>query len=561
MTAQMETILKEVKEAGEDFEWYPTTKEIISALTKDIRVVLGTKYLSKNYYSMLDVGAGNGKVFEEIEKSDEKIEVTYGIPKLSSGYAIEKSMRLIQELIKKNITVLGTDFWEQTLIDKDADIVFCNPPYKEYDKWAEKLIMEANGCYLYLVIPGRWKENKSISHAIKRRGLKEKGVQVIGSFDFLDSEDRKARAKVDLVRISLNRSFNTVKDPWDAWFEENFLPKEEVDVNKKQKEASQKRTEKSKALIGKENYMQEMAAMYNAEMEKLISNYQKLASLDKEIFLEMEITVDALIEKIKAKIENLKKVYWMEFFTNFEKINSRLISTVRRRMIEKMTGRVNVDFTVENMRMVTIWALQNANGYFDEQIATVYKRISDVDAIRTYKSNEKMVSDSWRYNRRYRDKDLKNYYLDYRIVYAGNVDFGAGYGYVSGMNDRGIAEINDICIIAKNLGFAVLDRAENFEWKPGKKMIFKMKDLKSGKVVDFMSVKGFKNGNIHFQFNQEFMKAFNIEAARINKWVKSPEHAANEMNIDKKDLEKYWKQSFAYSALSSESKNLLAVFM
>jgi hypothetical protein len=79
--------------------------------------------------------------------------------------------------------------------------------------------------------------------------------------------------------------------------------------------------------------------------------------------------------------------------------------------------------------------------------------------------------------------------------------------------------------IGKNLGFDINENSFDFEWEPGKSVDFTcQKGL-------FMSVRAYKNGNIHVKANQEFMKKLNIEAGRLNGWVKSPEEAAEEMNI------------------------------
>jgi hypothetical protein len=65
-------LIKTLKNKGEDFEFYPTTKEILEAMYWDL---LPTKYDESYYrangkrFSILDVGAGQCKLlstFEEI---------------------------------------------------------------------------------------------------------------------------------------------------------------------------------------------------------------------------------------------------------------------------------------------------------------------------------------------------------------------------------------------------------------------------------------------------------------------------------------------------------------
>ena len=60
----------------------------------------------------------------------------------------------------------------------------------------------------------------------------------------------------------------------------------------------------------------------------------------------------------------------------------------------------------------------------------------------------------------------------------------------------------------------------------------------------FMTVKGYKNGNVHFQFNKNFIKKFNLEVARLRNWVKSPQEAAEEFDIKVEEAQKYWKSNY-----------------
>lgn len=58
------------------------------------------------------------------------------------------------------------------------------------------------------------------------------------------------------------------------------------------------------------------------------------------------------------------------------------------------------------------------------------------------------------------------------------------------------------------------------------------------------TVVGHKNGNVHFQINQEFMKIFNLEAGRLKGWLKSPQEAAEELEISLEEATSCWKSNF-----------------
>jgi len=159
--------LSEIKKANEDFEWYPTTNEILSSFSSHLFDSIYSfrrwgRYRSS--YSVLDVGAGNGKVLDHIRGSDDH-------RFFGPFYAIEKSQSHLSNL-SPEIYILGVDFWKTNLMDKQVDVVFCNPPYCEYENWCEKIITEVQGpALVYLVIPERWKNSKKIKAAIDSRKI------------------------------------------------------------------------------------------------------------------------------------------------------------------------------------------------------------------------------------------------------------------------------------------------------------------------------------------------------------------------------------------------------
>ena len=653
--------VKKLKEGNQDFEWYPTTKEIIEAMYWDL---LGEKVGEETYraegrrYSMLDIGAGNCKVFNTIKEIAEEQPLLEKIWYAKKGtkdeytrhrndyerlanrviitkyMAIEKSEILIDQMPKETL-VVGTNFHENTLIDKHSDIVFCNPPYSEYAEWSTKIIREANANTIYLVIPQRWGKHKGIAQAIKDRKAK---VKIIGNFDFLNAEDRKARAYVSLVKIELNhkkfrgdgytrRDPSVNVDPFDLWFNDTF----KISADKKNYESDYFKNREKKQESFKERVENEVVAgrglvpvlveLYNKELEKLVTNYQKLSEIDQELFKELKVDFDSILGSFKEKIVGLKNFYWDELFNNLTEITSRLTNSSRDKLKSKLMANATIDFTEGNIRSVVIWVLKNANHYYEQQMLDLYDTFTTEEGIKFYKSNQHFVKDDFRYNRR--EKNLDRYALDYRIILHAYVDdWDKRNGRIS---DRQYENIRDVSTIAKNLGFSVINdtfqyaNRYNKTFQYGKKEnIFFSKshdNLKKGtktlngkteevyihtctpnengeRVMEkdgviyvysddnkkdwvqykvggayysaenvtieddiFTTIRPYKNGNCHFQFNQRFIKKLNLEVGRIRGWLKDPKHAAQEMDITIEEAQEYWESSF--TLLPSHLGNLL----
>lgn len=504
-----------------DFEWYPTTKEIIQAIKKDIEEL--DQYSHKSP-TVLDCGAGDGRVLLSLTKANK--------------YAIEKSKPLLNAL-DKSIFVVGTEFNEQTLIDKNVDIVFSNPPYSVFEQWSVKIIREANASQIYLVVPDRWERSELIAAALRSRSAKH---AVIAEFDFLKAE-RAARARVHVVRIELARGrYRSGTDPFDLWFEENF----KLDINK---EGSSKydmasstqanvRESARKELVNGSDLVQVLEQLYQRDLAKLMQNYKALETIDSALLRELDVNLNAVKAALQMKIVNLKDIYWKEFFERMEKITRRLTTKNRQHMVEKLTAHTHIDFSVSNAYALSIWAIKNANGYFDNQLVETFERMIEQANIVNYKSNQRTFkAEQWRWHSR--PEGLEKFGLEFRVVLerVGGI-WNTGWEHerrqYGGLRSGAAEFLNDLRTIADNLGYCVegYKAAEQFEWESNKKVIFYCKDRRSLKEKPLMEVRAFKNGNLHIKFDQDFMCRLNVEFGRLKGWLRSHEEAAQELGIN-----------------------------
>lgn len=513
------TIFDELKENNEDFEYYPTTKEMLIS-------VIWNMQNHKNI-NLLDIGAGQGnfkKHFDIIVKQ-QKIDSS-----INNYMVIEKSHILLNRL-DSSAMVLGTDFYQTTLIDKKCDFIFCNPPYSEYVEWTCKILKENYAKEsIFMVIPERWQDNKAIQNEIKDKYLS----QVIYSGDFLDAE-RKARAKINVIRFSRLEKYkeNQEENLFENWFKETF------GVNEEPEEKSiyyhEKEKEIRNQIVKGENVAERLVSIYNDEMEKLYNNYKIIMSLDYDIFAELNVNIKSLARGLKVKIDGLKSIYWRLIFEELDTVTDKLTSTSRNRLFEKFQKGNNVEFNISNIYAILIWICKNASKYYDSQLVDLFKDFSNPTSVNKYKSNQKTFSkEKWRFA-----DEHSHYTLDYRIVVEKySLEFSKWTWEKSRKKDTLKADMNDIITVANNLGFMTATYKDNSEIEYGNKEYVYSND---GKIL--FEYKVYKKGTIHYKFNVNFCKAINVEAGRILGWIKNKADVKKEFDPSLKGAEEYFNKN------------------
>lgn len=561
-------LVKQIKENQEDFEWYPTTDVIVDAVAK---------YLSSKdgevIHSILDIGCGNGSFFEKLDKTEyfyDPNKSGYDSRKLVRNYkkyGIEKS-NILAEQLPEDVILLGSDFYTNTLIDKKVDVIFCNPPYSDYETWVEKIILQGNAEELIFVTPNRWQHSERIKYAIEKRKME---TFVIGTFDFKDAE-RVARCTVDVYSVHTkgvlygNRRYKgDTTDPFDTWFEETFKFNAEKSKSDTYYEEQKKTEAKKNEIIANGDTAEMLVKFYNDDMEKLYNNYRSLEKLDPEIFAELKVDVNMLKESLKSRLQGLKQLYWDMLFKKYDKITCRLTTEGKKRVIQKLQDDTTIDFTLENIFQLTMWIIRHSNTLYDEQLTDFFFKLCDTENIERYKSNKRWNDDEWKYLKEHiteygrvrkdRVKTLKFIQLDYRIVVTAWKNFDCDWSK-SRLSEDCIDFLYDLSVIAENLGFDVNMELPENEWEDVEIGDWTNKNIYTKDGQLFCNIKLYKNGNRHLKFNPDFMKKLNVEMARINGWIQNKEEAEEELGLNRAEIERFWNSN---NQISLTAGNLLSL--
>lgn len=529
-------LIKTIKENDQDFEWYPTTQEIVNKIAPKISG------------SVLDIGCGNGAFFQKLDNAPYKNREKDAKKYYGKKYGIEKSVILSDEL-PDDVVLIGTDFYQNTLIDKKVDFIWCNPPYSDYETWAEKIILEGNTSFIGMVIPERWKNSDKIRKALFDRNFE---ADVLGDFDFLDAE-RKARAKVQLLYIHGKRSeysgyHEKVTDPFDTWFDSTFkINAEKVKESFEEKETKTKSIDNE--LVEAENKVDTLVKLYEKELGEIFQNYKALEELNPEIFKELKVDVNSMKSALKLRLQNLKSIYWNRLFKFYDEITGRLTSFSIDKITKRLQDNTSIDFTRENIFQLTLWVIKNSNKLYDEQLKHYYSNLIRMENITRYKSNRHWNDDTWRYfvdeykkqsewRRSEFIKTVKGVKLEYRIIVEGYSNFDT-WGKTR-LTDRTFSFIKDTCLIGQCLGFDVdmsflpdsYWNTEDIDWTDFDIL------FKNGEI--FCNMKLYKNGNRHIKFNKDVIKKMNIEAGRLFGWLRDKQEAKEEMELTEKEINAIW---------------------
>ncbi len=521
----MTLALHTLKSAGQDFEWYPTTPEILDRVGANI---LKRQRRYHSFDSILDIGAGDGRALLHLAQK----------ANLGTLYAIEKS-RLLVERMDRQILILGTDFLEQTLFDKSADITFCNPPYSQYEDWAARCIRESTSHLLYLVIPDRWQESELIADALAMRGCKADAISIPWEFTF-ERAERAARARVQILCIELpNGRADDGEDAFGCWVAREFAA-----LAAKQEEAHQRRkatvSQRQAIVASGGDLVTALEEAYQAEMAHLQENYHGISALDAELLDELHIDVPAIARILRKRIDELKAAYWKLLFSNLDKLTRALTTKNRDAMLRTLTRHTHIDFTAGNIAAVVLWCIKHANAYITDQLLDTFDSMVSHANITAYKSNARVFQEGWRFRQEYERGEITQIKLDYRLVIdrKGGINTSEfSFNATNGMENRAMEFLRDLITVAHNLGYTVAGTPMDHQWSSGHVVTFHTTGTSPELVFE---ARAFKKGTIHLRLGKSFALALNAETARLRGWCLDAAEAASEMDAPLALVQRAW---------------------
>ena len=135
-----------------------------------------------------------------------------------------------------------------------------------------------------------------------------------------------------------------------------------------------------------------LVELYQYEYNNFLDSFNALKGLNRNIFNNLGIDLYTIQKSMQKQITGLKTKYWQILFEEFDELKEKLTNETRRQFIQDFRNLLTIDFTIENIWVVLMWVIKNANKHYDGQLISFYKKLSSPENIKNYKSNKRDVS-------------------------------------------------------------------------------------------------------------------------------------------------------------------------
>jgi hypothetical protein len=254
-----------------------------------------------------------------------------------------------------------------------------------------------------------------------------------------------------------------------------------------------------------------------------------------------------MLEIIRKAIAGLKSKYWRAAFDKLEPVNTRMTQKTRDSVFGRIEEFKTLDFNSDNIYSIIIWIINNCNIGILDQIGEIFDEMTSREYIEGYKSNRHWAKSDWRNtDKSWKYENLPPRWklgLDYRIVI--NTRW-------RGYDRHSVSVIDDFIIICRNLGFPIRPDCQPDYSLHSTEQKFYTEDGELAFAMRYYT----GNENAHLKINKRLLMKFNIEVAKIRKWMSAPGDVEEEYGVPKDEAARLWNSGLALAG-STDMKMLV----
>ena len=552
----MKTLINELKDNGEDFEFYPTPKDVMHKIASDAnRMLSKIEPVNPEQVTILDPCCGDGRAVAALTealsyKSSDWGSFRYNAEIKTLG--IECSAILHNRVrngdLPVKVNLIGTDAFQTELALTGADVVLVNPPYSEAVAWMGHILTHVTNGVVYFVVPqGKWQ------HVVDAHAATF-DHETIHTFDFREAE-RAARVTVDVVRmVCTKKRDEMISDSFGfQWPDDNEQSVDDLGMQADEEKVMQYAIDTGRPLT------EALEHGYIQRQQSVSSAFHAIADIDGRVFRALGITRSEIVGQFIKEQKRLRRDYWRRFLDHFEPVSKRIISKYREDWAERMMLE-SAPFTVANMEMIAGNIIEDVIDIRDKQVAWMFDELTGDKGWKTYKSTARMMDGDMRAMRSFRYEAKERgwcWHLDYRIVAGFFNSQACAYKSVVGWDTE--RKFNDFNTVIRSLGYKVepfvVDNRD-IRLRTWEQVWGKTPDDEDVMLYEF---KVFKNGSVHMRFDVDVMRKINVIASRYKGWVHTPAEYAEETGDKNPEVVKLFGPEMDYSLFGGVKQNLLGV--
>lgn len=558
------SLVRELQQNGQDYEYYPTPLRLAGVIASHMQgksifeEELDYMYLKERRTSILDICAGDGRFLKEIK--EQFMELNHRFPRNTvSLKALEKS-KILRDLWSNDIIPSGSDI--HLIKSPSAPVIFCNPPFSEYETIVSKILNESTYKSLYLLLPIGWRKNERINAIIKGKCLYPETIE---KFDFKAESARPLRHKTtcELFYIkgkAYNKSFEETKK---GQVLENIIDhfsevSEQKDVNSSMPTAYT---------------LTDIVTIHEESKSGLFKTFEGLARNNYKGASEIagKSAKSWLHETMQNAYLELENNSWNLVLSKLSPLNGIIHKTTRELLVDDI--KASTDFAEEPIQFYVKWLISNYQKIVDDQFISSYYLLMNPANSSRYKNNQQIFDKgNWSYNQKgkYKSFLIKKIITPIRnttcygkgiVGYEAELVLGevlmgllsgAGYTMLPTFFDydhmlkhseavvRQSLKKGNEDIVNKETSHILqdyYDQIDNEGIAYGKAHpVIGVDKHKNAKVLMYVYV--YKSNTIHFKLEREFALVINLKFGKLKGWINNQQDAEDAFyrEYPKKDI-------------------------
>lgn len=430
-----------------------------------------------------------------------------------------------------NILSLSSSFETTTLVDKQVDVIFCNPSLEEYEICCKRIFEECLARYVFVVLPMEWKENAEIKAYAKANKFESDMVGAVGYV----KDNKRAKAEFILFYHSSLSDRTILGHQLSKEYALGHLF-QELDHYRFAlitEEQEKKRAEIAKECEGKESeaILEYLLKQYEREHNEFFANFKHLSKISSLFLSTIKVESEYIIDNTKSFERKLKRFYWSEYFSRVLDFNLLLTPKQQSDLLDEFAER-GVDFSRENTASVLAFSLKYCKERERENFIVFWEKLASEDNLVDFTN---LIANPKPYTHYAKEKLFFKGKLKEKVVctYAGSYE---DY-YPNHLRDVRIAYL--LKILLQSLGY------QDLSYRDSNKDLIKPNDridLPLGTSYLFAGEKqvakftAYKNRKLHIHFNQTTIALINLRVFIYLGWITNIKEAKESFDTLKSEL-------------------------